>query len=97
MNHLLQLRAGYFALLCIWLFVNEAHLLHAVSWAEQQKAFAGQTIAPCPAGLLIVTLDIFWQVVVNHIAYVRLVNAHAEGNSRANNPDFIAKKCLLIF
>ena len=97
MNHLLQLRAGDFAFLRIRLFVNEPHLLHAVAGAEQQQAFARQTVAAGAAGFLIITFDVFRQIVVDHETHVRFVDAHAEGDGGANHARLVAEKCFLIF
>src|SRR6185437_2717207 len=95
-NHLLQLRAGDFALLRIWLFVNEPHLFHAIAWTEQQKTFARQTVASGASGFLIIAFNVFWQIVVNHETDVWFIDAHAESNGRTNHARFVAEKFFLI-
>ena len=96
MNHLLQLRAGDFAFLRVGFLVNEPHLLHAVAGAEQQQTFAGQAVAPRAAGFLVIAFDVFRQIVMNHEADVRLVDAHAERNGGADHARLVAEKRLLI-
>ena len=96
MNHLFQLRAGYFPFLGVGLLVNEPHLLDTVAGAEQQQAFAGQAIAARATGFLIVALDVLRQIVMNYEADVRLVDAHAKRDGRTHHARFVAEKGFLI-
>ncbi len=64
--------------------------------AEKQQALARQTVAPGAPGFLVVALDVLRQIVVNDEADVRLVDAHAEGDRRADDVHFVAQKELLV-
>src|SRR4030095_9009467 len=72
MNHLLKLRPrdSRFAFA---LFVDEMELLGHIACTEQQHAFAWQSVATGAPCLLIITLQIFRQIVVHHVADVWLV------------------------
>ena len=96
MHHLLKLFAGDFLLARIGFFIDEPSLLDNVAGAEEQHAFAGQSVAARAAGFLVVALDVFRQVVVDHEADVRLVDPHAEGDGRADHADVVAQKQLLM-
>ena len=96
MHHLLQLRARDLLLLCARLFVDELRLLDHVSRAEQQHAIARQSIASGASGFLVVALDVFRQIVVDDVADVRFVDAHAECDRRADDAHFITQKKLLV-
>ena len=96
MHHLLQLLAGDPLLLRVGLFLDELRLLDDISGAEEQQTLTRQTVASGAARFLVVALDVFRQVVMNHEAHVRFVDAHAERDGGANHPDFIAQKQLLI-
>ena len=96
MDHLLQLLAGDLLFLRIGLFVNELRLLHHVAGAEEQHAFARQTVAARAAGFLVIALDVFRQVVMDDEADVRLVDAHAEGDGRADHAHVVAQKKFLM-
>ena len=77
-------------------FLDEPLLFHHVPRAEQQHAFPRQPVPPRPPGFLIITLDVFGQVVMQHEADVGFVDAHAEGNRRANHTRFIAQEQFLV-
>ena len=96
-NHLLQLFAGNFLFLRIGFLVNETSLFHHVAGAEEQNAFARQTVAARAAGFLIIAFDVFRQIVVNDEAHVRLVDAHAEGDGGADHAHIVAQKKFLVF
>src|SRR5665213_859088 len=95
-DHLLQLFAGDLLFLRAGLFVNEHGLLHHVAGAEEQDAFARQAVAARAAGFLIIALDVFRQIVVDDKTDVRLVDAHAEGDGRANHAHVVAQKKFLM-
>ena len=76
--------------------VDEAAVFDAVAGAEEQQAFARQTIAAGAAGFLVVALDVFRQIVVNDETHVGFVDAHAEGDRRADDADFVAQKSFLV-
>ena len=50
----MQLFAGDLPFVWIGFFVDERRLLHHVAGAEEQDAFAGQSVTPGPAGLGVV-------------------------------------------
>ena len=92
MDHLLQLFAGDLLLLRVGLFVDEMRLLHHVAGAEKQHAFARQSVAAGAAGFLVVAFDVLRQVVMDDEADVRFVDAHAEGDGRADHAHFVAQE-----
>ena len=85
---LLLLRVGH--------LVEEMRLLRDVARAEQQQAVARQPVAPGPAGLLVVALDVFRQVVVDDPAHIGFVDAHAEGDGCADDAGVVAQEALLV-
>ena len=89
--------AGDLPFLLTGLFVNEPGLLHHVAGAEEQHAFTRQPVAARAPGFLVVTLDVFRQVVVDDEPDVRLVDAHAEGDGGADHPHVVAQEKLLVF
>ena len=96
MHHLLQLFARDLLFLRIRFFVNELRLLHHVAGAEKQNTFARQTVAARAAGFLIIAFDVFRQIVVDDEADVRLVDAHAERDGRADHAHVVAQKKFLM-
>ena len=96
-HHLLQQIPGNTLLLLVGLFLDETELLGDVRCIEQQHTLRRQTVAPGPAGLLIVALDVFRQVVMNHKTHVRFVDAHTKRNRGADDLNLVADECLLIF
>src|SRR5207244_8514994 len=79
MDHLLQLRPSDRRFLFA-LFIDEVDLLGHIAGAEKQYAFSRQTVAPGPAGLLVITLQIFRQIIMHNETDVRLIDAHSERN-----------------
>ena len=67
-----------------------------VARAEEQHAFARQTVASRAAGFLIIAFDVLRQIVMDHEADVRFVDAHPERDRRADDAHFIAQEMLLI-
>eukprot|EP00968_Pinguiococcus_pyrenoidosus_P024769 scaffold5039_cov255-Pinguiococcus_pyrenoidosus.AAC.7 len=53
----------------------------------EQEAIRWQAVSACPAGLLIVSFDALRERGVAHVSDVRLVDAHAVGNRRADDAD----------
>ena len=96
-HHLLQQVTGYALLLFIRFFLDETELLGDVRRIEQQHTLRRQTVAPGPAGLLIVALDVFREVVVNHKPHVRFIDAHTKRNRGADDLNLVADERLLIF
>ena len=95
-DNLPKLRARDLLLLLVGDFVEEVRLLRDVARAEQQQAIARQAVASRASGFLIIAFDVLRQVVVNDPADVRLVDAHAERDGRADDPRVVAQKLLLI-
>ena len=77
-------------------FLNEPGLLGDIGSVKQQHAIRAETVTPGPAGFLIITLKIFWEILVDDKAYIRFVDAHTEGDGGANYLQVIANKGLLI-
>ena len=69
------------------------HVLPAV----QQDAAGGQAVPPGAARLLVVALDVLGHVVVDDIADVRLVDAHAKGVGGHHDRRPVIEEILLIF
>src|SRR4051812_42466576 len=80
MGDLLQLLARDSLLLRVGLFLNELRVLHHISRAKKQQAIARQTVAPGPARLLVIALDILRQIVMHDEAHIRLVDPHAKSH-----------------
>ena len=89
MHHLPELlsRDPRFALT---LFINEMQLLGNIARAEKQHAFAGQPVAPGTSRLLIIALQILWQIVMHDETHIRFVDTHAERNRRTHHSRLIA-------
>ena len=94
-DHLGQLLAGDLLFLGVGFLGDELLLLDDVAGAEEQQAFAGQAVASGPAGFLVVTFKVLGQVVMDDEPDVGLVDAHAEGDGGANDPDLVAQKLVL--
>ena len=69
-----------------------AHILPAV----QQNAVGGRTVAPGAPGLLIVAFQILGHIVVDHIAHIGFVDAHAEGVGGHHDLYPVKQKILLV-
>ncbi len=69
-----------------------AHVLPAV----QQDTSGLRPVPACPARLLVVALQILGHVVMDHIADVGLVDAHAEGVGGHHHLDPVEEEVLLI-
>ena len=76
--------------------LDESLLFDDVAGAEKKEAFAGQTVASGPARFLVISLDVFGQIVMDDEADVRFVDAHAKGNGGANHTDFVAQEKFLV-
>ena len=75
--------------------LDEAARDGCVAEAEEQEGLGGQAVAPRPAGLLVVALDVLGQVVVHHEAHVALVDAHAEGDGGDHHGGLVAGEGVL--
>ena len=95
-NHPLQLIAGDLLFLWIGLFVDERPLLNGISGAEEQEALAWESVTTGAAGFLIIALDVFWEIVMDDVADVGLVDSHAEGDGRRDDAHFVAKEEFLV-
>ena len=90
MDHLMELIARDATFLCVGLFLDECLLFDGVRRGEKEHAFAGEPVTSSPAGFLIITFDIFWQIVMDYEADVRFVDAHSEGDGGANHVHIIS-------
>src|SRR6266550_3421868 len=95
MHHLAELLASD-ALLVLAFLIDEMRLLHDITRAEKQHAFAWQSIAPGAARLLVITFDILRQIVMNNEPHVRFIDSHPEGDRRRDHPHVISQEQLLI-
>ncbi len=95
MHHLAQLlaRDPRFTLA---LFIDETGLLDHIARAEEEDAFARQTVAPGAPGFLIVALDVLRQIVVDHETHVRFVDPHSESDRGGDHAHIIAQKHFLM-
>ena len=96
MHHLTQLPAGDLALLRFGHFVDKPGVLDGVTRAEEHEAFARQSIAARATGFLVKPFDVLRHIVMNDEADIRLIDAHAESNRRANHLHVIAQEHFLI-
>src|SRR5947208_16819029 len=77
MHHLPELLASD-ALLVLAFLVDEMRLLHDITRAEKQHAFAWQSIAPGAARLLIIPSDILRQILMyseQHVMFIVTASA----------------------
>ena len=77
--------------------VDEIALCLRVLWGVEENTGAWLTIAPGTPCLLIVGFDVFRHVVVNDIADIALVDAHAEGVCRDDRLHIVVKEIVLRF
>ncbi len=76
--------------------LDQLALLYDVVQAVRHPGRGRQTVAARPAGLLVVPLDRLGQVQVGDEAYVRLVDAHAEGDGRDHHQTVLAQEPGLV-
>src|SRR5947207_6005451 len=95
MNHLLKLRPRN-SRFAFTLFVDEMELLGDIARAEQQNAFAWQSVAACAPGLLVIALQVFREIVMHHEADVWFVDAHSECNCRSDHAHIVSQERFLI-
>ena len=91
-HDLAELVAGDLLFMVIGHFVDEVRLLCGVTGGKEQQAIAREAVATGAAGFLIVAFDVFGQVVVDDPADVGLVDAHAEGDGRADDPHLVTEE-----
>ncbi len=72
--------------------LEHQHVLQTVG----HPGIGGQTVTPCPTGLLVISLKRFGQVHVRDKTHVGLVDAHAERDGRDHDQPFLVEKALLI-
>ena len=56
----------------------------------------GQSIPSRPSDLLVVVVDASGQIVMDDKSDIRLVDPHAEGDRRHDDPDIVAAEALLV-
>lgn len=88
---------GDITLFGIVLIRYELKLLGDVSWTEIENAIGGKAVSSRSTGFLVVAFDILGQVLVNDVANIRFVDAHAEGNCGADDLDLVADERFLVF
>ena len=67
-----------------------------VRQAVEHVRFRGLAVAPGAADLLVVRLDAAGQIGVQHVAHVRLVDAHAEGDGGHHHHSHIGHESVLV-
>src|SRR5215813_3928322 len=77
-------------------FFDKPPLFYDVADAEEHRALARQPIASRAPGFLVIPFDILRQIVMNNVAHVRLVDAHAKRDCCCDYARIIPKKCFLI-
>ena len=75
---------------------NEGRLLSDIPRAVEQEAFTGQSVPPGPARFLVIAFDVLGQIVMDDETDIGFVDAHAEGDRRADDPHLIPQECILI-
>ena len=96
-GHLVELAARRFRRACGSVMSSRNfRLLHHVAARIEQHAIGRQPVAAGAAGFLIVALDVFRQVGVDHAAHVRFVDAHAEGDGGADDAGLVAEEGVLV-
>ena len=78
------------------LVFTEFFELQNVVVAVEHQAVAFQAVAAAAAGFLVVALDGFGRVIVNHEAHVGLVDAHAEGDGGHNHVALLVQERVLV-
>ncbi len=76
--------------------LDEAEDRLHVCAAEEQQTVGAQAVAPRPADLLVVALQVGRQVVVQDEAHVRLVDPHPERDRGDDDGDLVAGEKLLV-
>ena len=94
-GHIAQVLAGVAAFGFIFVFDKVLDLVR-VGIAVEQQAVRRQSIAPGAPDLLIITLDIARQVVVQDKAHVGFVDAHAEGNRGDDDLHVVTDEQFLV-
>ena len=79
-----------------FLLFDEAEEFGGVARAVEEHALGRQPVAPRAAGFLIVAFEILRKIEVHHVAHVRFVDAHAEGDGRADHGHVVAHEPLLV-
>src|SRR5699024_5029301 len=84
------------ALLVAGLLIDEVIEFCSIRITIEQKAVGGQAIPSGASNLLIVPLDAFGEIEVNHKTNVGLVDAHPERNRSHDDLGVVAGKGFLI-
>ena len=71
------------------------HFLQVLGRVER-KALAFSAVAPGAPGLLIVALEALGHIVVDYVAHVGFVDAHAECNGSHDYVDLLQQECVLV-
>ena len=79
----------------VFYLVDEEVLLDLVAVGVEQRALAGQAVAPGPARLLVIAFEGLGQVVVHDQPDVGLVDTHPKGDGRHDDRDLVADEFLL--
>src|SRR5208283_3932667 len=63
--------------------------------AVQEEAFGRFPVPACPSGFLVIGFEGLGEIVVDHEAYIRLVDPHAERDGRTDDLHGVFKKSVL--
>ena len=55
------------------------------------------SVSPCTSGLLIIRLNGFWQIVMNDIPYIWLIDTHTERDRCTDNVYIVMNEFILDF
>ena len=61
----------------------------------EEYGFGRKPVSASASYLLVKTLDAFWEIVVNDVANVAFINAHAESNGRTDHIDAVIDEVFL--
>ena len=96
MRHLLQLDPRLPPGLQIGDLLEKPQIFHHIAPRVEEQTIGRQPIAPRASGFLVVALDVFRQIGMDHVAHVRFVDPHAEGDGGANDLQVVAQKLFLV-
>src|SRR5260370_19544695 len=95
-QHLLELLTRNPLLFLAGFLVDHKLDFNAITIVQEERTLSGLTIAPGAPGLLVVTLQVAWQIEMDYCAHIRLGDTHTKGHSRYQNRHIIADKAPLV-
>ena len=89
-NHAVELVGFNTFLFFVNTVLHHAARHYHVLWPEQQQGIRRQSITPGTTGFLIIALNIFRQIIMNHETHIGLVDPHAKGHGSHHHVHFVA-------